>query len=314
MPDKRAFVGEVDPDHGARLWLLDGTGVSEAVEHVVNRSPDGLSWGYRGNGPADAALSILVFATGDRGTAERLHDAFMSEVLAKVPVNERFALPVSEVGAWLSAHGGRLGRQRPSPSAGPDAEGHDDPGGRGAALAERARGLDERERRLLEREVRVDAMAVTVGLLPEVEPAMWLPAEPVRRQLEALVFDTGDDIGVVAGANGLDARWATAVVVGAVTRVDLPHVRHVCEGLRCTPYDLWGTAGARSISHAYGPDAWPARTEPLLPVDEVQANGLSPSDDWPGVAGPEVGLALEEPAAPELVRDFGPGPLPGAQP
>jgi hypothetical protein len=125
------------------------------------------------------------------------------------------------------------------------------------------------------------------------------------------VFDTGDDIGVVAGANGLDARWAAAVVAGAVTRVDLPHVRHVCEGLRCTPYDLWGTAAARSISHAYVPDAWPARTEPLLPVDGVEADGLSPSDDWPGVAaGVDALPAMAEPAALELVRDFNPEPLP----
>ena len=108
MPDNRAFVGEVDPAAGARLWYLDGTGVRQPVEHVVAHSPEGLSWGYPGNGPADAALSILHAATGDRDTAERLHQGFMHDVLAKLPVNERFALPAAQVEAWLAANGVEL--------------------------------------------------------------------------------------------------------------------------------------------------------------------------------------------------------------
>lgn len=46
-------------------------------------------------------------------------------------------------------------------------------------------------------EVRVDANAVTVGLLPEVEPPSWLPAEPRRCHLGALTVDGGDDIAEV---------------------------------------------------------------------------------------------------------------------
>ncbi len=52
-----------------------------------------------------------------------------------------------------------------------------------------------------------------------------------------------------------------------MSRVELARVRQVCEGLRCTPYDLWGTAGARSVAHAYGPSEWPANVEPLVPVE-----------------------------------------------
>ena len=323
MPDRRAFVGEVDPSAGARLWYLDGTGVRQPVAHVVQRSPDGLSWGYAGKGPADAALSILVAATGNRETAEALHEAFMHDILAKLPVNERFALPAAHVEAGLGANGAELAptHQRRPVGHGeePDGEGQYEDLDRGgahldrgaAALAARARALDERERRLLEREVRVDAMAVAVGLAPEVEPATWLPAEPVRHHLQALVVDSGDDIAEVARTNGLDPRWAAAVAAGTVNQLDVPHVRHVCEGLRCTPYDLWGTEGARSISHAYGPDAWPAATEPLMPVDGAAADVLAPSLDWPA-ALPAAGVAAatHAPAAPELVRDLGPELVP----
>ena len=153
-------------------------------------------------------------------------------------------------------------------------------------------------------------MAVTVGLLPEVEPATWLPAEPVRHHLEALAVDSGENVTEVARANGLDLKWAGAVAAGTVTQVDLPHVRHVCEGLRCTPYDLWGTAGARSISHAYGPDAWPAVTEPLMPVEGAEAPALAPSLDWPGAAPARISAASAQAPAPELVRDLGPELVP----
>ena len=314
MPDNRAFVGEVDPVAGARLWYLDGTGVRQPVDHVVRHSPDGLSWGYPGNGPADAALSLLTAATGNPETAERLHQAFMRDVLAKLAVNERFVLPADHVEAWLAASGAEIGPARRRPAPGEGADGQDqgeDLDRRWAALAARSRALDERERRLFEREVRVDAMAVTVGLVPEVEPASWLPAEPLRHHLEALAVDSGDDIAGVARANGLDPPWAAAVAAGAVAHVDLPHVRQVCEGLRCTPYELWGTAGARSIGHAYGPDAWPAVTEALVPVEGAEAATLAPSLDWPGAA-PVAGMVGPEraPAAPELEPDLAPELVP----
>ena len=286
-----AYVGEVDPEGGAQLWLFNGAGVRQPVDHVARHSRAGLAWGYAGNGPADAALSILTVATGDGDVAERHHQAFMREVVAKLPVNERFALPGAEVDAWLHRHGfdaaAARERQRTA-TASPMGETQgaaDDLDRPAAALAERSRALDEREQRLREREARVDAMAVAVGLVPVVGRATSLPAEPVRRQLEALVIDTGDGVDELARAGGIDPGWAAGVATGAITQVDLPHVRQVCEGLRCTPYDLWGPAAARSITHAYGPDAWPAEAEPLLPVDGIDAAPVIGSD-WQAPGAP----------------------------
>lgn len=304
MADQRTFVGEADPGGGNRLWYHDGTGVRRPVEHVARHSPHGLSWGYAGKGPADAALSLLAAATGNEEAAEAHHQAFMGEVVAKLPVSERFALPVGHVEAWLAAKGVELGpaRGRQRPVSAPDSAAQDagEVASGGGDLLSRARALDERERRLLEREVRVDAMAAAVGLLAQVQRGVALPAEPVRRHLEALVIDTGDDVDVVAEGHGLEPPLAGAILAGTVKTLELGQVRQVCEGLRCTPYDLWGPAGARSIAHAYGPAQWPAGAEPLLPVDGTDAAALAPSADWPAVG------AAAAAAAPELVPDLGP--------
>lgn len=300
-----AYVGEVDPDGDAQLWFFNGAGVRQPVDHVARHSRAGLAWGYAGNGPADAALSILTVATGDAEVAERHHQAFMREVVAKLPVNERFALPRTEVDAWLHRHGfdaaAARERQRPA-AASPGEESHgpaEDVDRQAAALSARSRALDQREQRLQEREARVDAMAVAVGLVPVVGRATSLPAEPVRRQLEALVIDTGDGVDELARSSGIDPGWAAAVATGAITQVDLPHVRQVCEGLRCTPYDLWGPEAARSVSHAYGPDAWPTDAEPLLPVDGLDW-GPVVSTDWPALA-PAAVLESHVLDGPELI-------------
>ncbi len=190
-----AFVGELDGD-GAHIWHYDGTGVRTEVPHVVRDSPVGLSWGYAGNGPSDTALSILSVETGDAGQAEKYRQAFTQEVVAKLPLNRRFALSRDEVRGWLEKQGydqrAVVERCRPQSDVGSEdtATHHvDDLDVQGARLAVRARSLDERERHLTEREARVDALAVVVGLAPEVPQAAWLEAEPLRRHLDALVVD-----------------------------------------------------------------------------------------------------------------------------
>ena len=166
-----------------------------------------------------------------------------------------------------------------------------------AALDERARELDERERVLAEREARVDGRAVAQGLDPVV--AAWaVPAAPLATELRHLMIDTGDDLPTVARGIGLDPEWARAVLDGVIVEVDVAHVQQVCEGLHCTPYDLFGPDAARSIAHAYGPELWPAAVEPLDP-------GGWTAEDFE-VGGPVGPLAhpAPEPPGPEL--DLGP--------
>lgn len=83
--------------------------------------------------------------------------------------------------------------------------------------------------------------------------------------LVALQAGTGDTMADVAKGCGLKADWAADVAAGRITEVDLPHIQEVCEGLHCSPYDLWGKDTAQAILHAYGPELWPRFIEPLEP-------------------------------------------------
>ena len=92
-----------------------------------------------------------------------------------------------------------------------------------------------------------------------------------------------------------------------MTRVDLAHVRQACEGLGCTPYDLWGTYGARSVAHAYGPAEWPAHTEALIPAEGVEATPVLASTEVTGLLAP---CPPEQVPGLELARDLAPEPVP----
>ncbi len=136
---------------------------------------------------------------------------------------------------------------------------------RGAALETWARGLVERERALAEREARLNARAAALQAAGGVEPVWSLPSGPVARQIRALILETGDDVATVARGIGVEAEWAAGVLVGDIGEVDLDHIQRVCEGLHCSPYDLWGVNGGRGVAHAYGPELWPRYLEPLDP-------------------------------------------------
>ena len=140
----------------------------------------------------------------------------------------------------------------------------------GADQFQRAARLYEREQTLERREARLDARAAALDQLEGVEPVWALPAAPVAAQLRNLIIDTGDDVATVARGVGVEPEWARAVLSGAMDEVDIPHVQQLCEGLHCTPYDLFGADAARSIAHAYGPELWPRYVEPLEPSVDVE--------------------------------------------
>ena len=141
---------------------------------------------------------------------------------------------------------------------------------REAQLDGRAKDLDRRERQLASQH---QAVATAIP----VEPRWTLPAAPVAEILLAIQAGTGDDLPDVARGCGLDPTWAAEIASGQVTEVDVPHVQEVCEGLHCSPYDLWGKDAAQGILHAYGPELWPRLIEPLEPPP-VELPGLEPPD------------------------------------
>lgn len=155
-----------------------------------------------------------------------------------------------------------------------------------AELDARSTGLDLLEGDLERRERRLDARERALRAALDVEPRWGLPVAPVAELLAGVEAGTGDDLATVARGIGLEPAWAASVVAGEVGEVDLPHVAQVCEGLRCSPYDLWGEDDAAGILHAYPPSLWPRFIEPLQPPDL----GIEPpGPELPG-PGPELGL------------------------
>ena len=66
---------------------------------VRNHSPSGIEWGYGGSGPSQLALAILLAMT-DRETAERRHQQFKVDIIARISESE-WALPLRDVRRWL---------------------------------------------------------------------------------------------------------------------------------------------------------------------------------------------------------------------
>jgi hypothetical protein len=74
-----------------------------ASQALINHSPDGFEWGYQGSGPAQLALAILLDFTRDPELADRYHQMFKSEVVAKW-ISPNWMLPAIDVYRWLELH------------------------------------------------------------------------------------------------------------------------------------------------------------------------------------------------------------------
>jgi hypothetical protein len=92
-----------------------------------------------------------------------------------------------------------------------------------------------------------------------------VPAGPVAVAIRRLQRE-GEfhpETAVCAKGLGLDPALLEGILDGTTTDLDLHAVRSVCEGLHCSPYDLWGTETGRRLLPVYGPEDWPRHIEPL---------------------------------------------------
>lgn len=286
--DGRRYVGDYDERGIARIWHVDGNYRRE-VPRVEAASPGGLAWGYPGNGPADTARTILADAFGDRRAADAYWWEFQEEFVERLPRNARFELPAAVVESWLAERGlvppghARAEVVRPLPADDLDvvAWAHDLEQEE-CRLQRWAAQLAERERAVAQAEVRLQQERLAWVERPAVMPGWSLPAEPVARELRAVMTDAGCTVEDAAREFGLDESWAREVVAGIAETVDLPHVQQVCEAWSCTPYDFWGAESARTIVHAYPPELWPRHIAPLWHHHRLDGGGLEPP-------GPELG-------------------------
>jgi hypothetical protein len=113
-------------------------------------------------------------------------------------------------------------------------------------------------------EDRLSGWAQSLYAQEGVEPRWSLPAAPVTDALRNLpATGVDNDPAMFATGIGLDTAFVENLLAGNITELDIGQIAQVCDGLHCSPYDLWGTDQARGILHAYGPEHWPRHIEPL---------------------------------------------------
>lgn len=83
-----------------RVWIGSTELTPKESWKLFEHSLDGFSWGYGGSGPAQLALAIMLKFT-DKKNASNLHQDFKWEILAKLPKNENFILPIDGVEDWV---------------------------------------------------------------------------------------------------------------------------------------------------------------------------------------------------------------------
>jgi len=101
-----SYFGRIRADGTRELWWEPAGGAPfDYLPSVRRRSPDGPSWGYQGDGPTDAAETILLHATSDAAAALARADSFCSEVLVHLPLGQNLELPATAVFEWMSTRG-----------------------------------------------------------------------------------------------------------------------------------------------------------------------------------------------------------------
>lgn len=81
---------------GATMAILPAEEIDPALTYV-NHSPDGLSWGYGGSGPAQCAAAILMDLFQDWTVVEPIYQDFKSRVIAPLKQGKDWEMSGMEV-------------------------------------------------------------------------------------------------------------------------------------------------------------------------------------------------------------------------
>ena len=96
----KTYIGKVS-DMDWDVFVVEGpSSTAKRLDpgyRYVNHSPDGYAWGYGGSGPAQLAFAILLDATGNIDRALAAYQDFKWEVIANIPKDENFQMPVMNV-------------------------------------------------------------------------------------------------------------------------------------------------------------------------------------------------------------------------
>jgi hypothetical protein len=80
----------------------------EASLKIRNHSPEGFNWGYRGSGPAQLALAILLDALGSPRMAEKIYQQFKNLVVSRW--RDEWSIDSKAILDWIASNGALLSR------------------------------------------------------------------------------------------------------------------------------------------------------------------------------------------------------------
>src|SRR5579875_3621161 len=117
---EKEYRGIFDDRGRPQIVVVDQNG-GRLLRHHVRHSPMGLFWGYSGSGPAEAARCILAdalgleplgdktpppfpFNTTSIPEIDRIYQAFKDNVIARLPKDKEWTLPLTRVQAFLEDH------------------------------------------------------------------------------------------------------------------------------------------------------------------------------------------------------------------
>lgn len=113
-PKKRAQqVIEAVLDQGSRV-TVNGKPLDPARSRRLKNHSKDFGWGYRGTGPMQLALAILLEVQGDEKQALRCYEAFHEERISRM-VGRRWTMETGKVRDWIREHAesGRRTSARP---------------------------------------------------------------------------------------------------------------------------------------------------------------------------------------------------------
>ncbi len=87
----------------------DGSIETNVPSQKVVHSPDGFEYGCEGNGSADLALNILLFAGLDETEAVKWYPDYKMEVISKLDREKTYILAVEEILCW---HNSKVWREK----------------------------------------------------------------------------------------------------------------------------------------------------------------------------------------------------------
>jgi hypothetical protein len=117
---EKEYRGIFDDRGEPQIVVVDQNG-GYLLRHYVRHSPTGLFWGYSGSGPAETARCILADALGLEPLGDTrpipfpldptsipeidgIYQMFKRDVIAHLPRNEEWTLPLTRVQAFLDEH------------------------------------------------------------------------------------------------------------------------------------------------------------------------------------------------------------------